>query len=71
MDYPRYRKLGLPISSAPVESLIKQFNKRIKGTEKFWRISALESVLQIRAAQLCTDGRSDRQWSTPRRTRVA
>src|SRR5207302_3526342 len=26
MDYPRYRQLGLPISSAPVESVIKQVN---------------------------------------------
>jgi hypothetical protein len=66
MDYPRYRKLGLPISSAPVESVIKQFNKRVKGTEKFWRPSALEAVLQIRAAQLSEDGREDRLWATPR-----
>jgi hypothetical protein len=36
MDYPRYRKLGLPTSSAPVESEIKQFNRRVKGTEKLW-----------------------------------
>ena len=42
MDYPRYRKLGLPISSAPVESVIKQFNRRVKGTEKFWKKSSLE-----------------------------
>ncbi len=36
MDYPRYRNDGLPISSAPVESLVKQVNRRVKGTEKFW-----------------------------------
>lgn len=71
MDYPRYRKLGLPISSAPVESTIKQFNKRVKGTEKFWRPSALEAVLQVRAAQLSDDGRTARLWAMPRRTRVA
>jgi hypothetical protein len=29
MDYTRYRKLGLPVSSAPVESQIKQFNRRV------------------------------------------
>jgi hypothetical protein len=34
MDYPRYRRLGLPVSSAAVESTIKQINRRIKGTEK-------------------------------------
>ena len=33
MDYPRYRKLGLPISSARVESTIKQMNRRVKGRE--------------------------------------
>lgn len=66
MDYPRYRKMGLPISSAPVESLIKQFNKRIKGTEKFWRRTALEAVLQVRAAQLSQDGREQRLWAMPR-----
>ena len=70
MDYPRYRKMGLPISSAPVESLIKQFNKRIKGSEKFWRRSALEAVLQVRAAQLSQDGREERLWAMPRPLRA-
>ncbi|MCK4661122.1 MAG: hypothetical protein KAV82_16500, partial [Phycisphaerae bacterium] len=32
MDYAQYRREGLPISSALVESLIKQFNYRVKGT---------------------------------------
>ena len=36
MDYPRYRRLGLPVTSAPMESLIKQMNARVKGTETFW-----------------------------------
>jgi hypothetical protein len=71
MDYPRYRKLGLPISSAPVESTIKQFNKRVKGTEKFWRPSAVDALLQVRAAQLCQDGREGRLWATPRPYRAA
>lgn len=71
MDYPRYRKLGLPISSAPVESVIKQFNRRVKGTEKFWKKSALEALLQVRAAQLSEDGRVERLWATPRPSRAA
>jgi hypothetical protein len=71
MDYPRYRKLGLPISSAPVESTIKQFNKRVKGTEKFWCPGTLEAILQIRAAQLCQDQRDERQWAMPRLYRAA
>ena len=60
MDYARYRCEGLPITSAAVESLIKQFNQRVKGTEKFWNKSGAESVLQIRAAYLSEDDRSDR-----------
>ena len=55
MDYPRYRCLGLPISSAPVESTIKQLNRRVKGSEKFWSEGGSESVLQLRADQL-SDG---------------
>lgn len=63
MDYPTYRKLGLPISSAPVESLIKQFNQRVKGTEKFWHRNRLEAVLQSRAAYLSEDGRAQKFWA--------
>jgi hypothetical protein len=36
MQYDEYRKQGLPITSSPIESTIKQINRRIKGTEKFW-----------------------------------
>jgi hypothetical protein len=36
MKYAEYRRQGLPITSSPVESTIKQINRRIKGTEKFW-----------------------------------
>jgi len=63
MDYPAYRRLGLPISSAPVESLIKQFNQRVKGTEKFWHRNRAEAVLQSRAAYLSEDGRAQKFWS--------
>jgi hypothetical protein len=57
MDYPRYRRQGLPIMSGLVESLIKQFNRRVKGTEKFWKETQAETILQLRAAQLSEDGR--------------
>jgi hypothetical protein len=66
MDYPRYRQLGLPTSSAAVESVMKQLNMRMKGTEKFWREGGAEAILQIRAAYLSEDGRADRYWSRPR-----
>jgi hypothetical protein len=66
MDYPRYRQLGLPISSAPAESVIKQVNRRMKGTEKFWLEGGAEAMLQLRAAYLSEDGRAERYWARPR-----
>lgn len=57
MDYPRYRREGLPTCSGLVESLIKQFNRRVKGTEKFWNPSQAETILQLRAASICEDER--------------
>jgi hypothetical protein len=56
MHYPRYRREGLPVTSALVESLIKEFNKRVKGSEKFWKHpDHAESILQLKAA-LLSDG---------------
>lgn len=66
MNYPRYRRLGLPISSAPVESTIKQINRRVKGTEKFWLHGGAEAMLQLRAAYLSEDDRASAYWSRPR-----
>lgn len=58
MDYPAYRRQGLPTTSAHMESLVKEINARVKGTEKFWNDGASgEAILQIRAAALCEDGR--------------
>jgi hypothetical protein len=48
MDYSRYRREGLPITSAYVESAIKQLNRRVKGTEKFWSVNA-PAIVQLRA----------------------
>ena len=66
MNYPEYRRLGLPISSAPVESVIKQLNRRIKGTEKFWTPTGVEAVLQLRAAYISEDGRAEKYAARPR-----
>jgi hypothetical protein len=66
MNYPEYRRQGLPISSAPVESVIKQLNRRIKGTEKFWTAPGVEAVLQLRAAYISEDGRAERYAERPR-----
>jgi hypothetical protein len=58
MDYARYRRLGLPVTSSAVASLIKEFNYRVKGAEKFWnRPEGTERILQVRAAVLSEDDR--------------
>ena len=36
MNYPEYRRLGLPLTSSHIESTIKQIAARVKGSEKFW-----------------------------------
>ena len=65
MDYPRYRRLGLPVTSAPMESLIKQINLRVKGTEMFWEDpQGAEAILQLRAAALSEDDRLENYLST-------
>ena len=62
MNYPAYRCQGLPVSTSMIESLIKEINYRVKGTEKFWnRPGGAEQILQIRAAVLCDDDRLS-QW---------
>lgn len=58
MDYQRYRREGLPVTSSLAESLVKQVGKRVKGTEKFWDDGASgEAILQIRAAVISQDNR--------------
>jgi hypothetical protein len=61
MDYPRYRREGLPVTSSLAESLVKQISKRVKGTEKFWDDGPRgEAILQIRAAVISQDQRLTR-----------
>jgi hypothetical protein len=58
MDYPTYRREGLPVTSALMESFVKELNRRVKGTEKFWNDGPSgEAILQVRAAALCDDDR--------------
>jgi hypothetical protein len=49
MKYAEYRRLGLPITTAHMESTVKQINYRVKGTEKFWSEPGAEAILQLRA----------------------
>lgn len=58
MNYPEYRRQGLPITTAWMESLVKEVNWRVKGTEMFWNNpEGAEAILQVRAAALCDDDR--------------
>ena len=58
MKYPEYRQAGLPVTTAWMESLVKEMNYRVKGTEMFWNDpEGAEAILQVRAASLCDDER--------------
>jgi hypothetical protein len=53
MRYDAYRREGLPLTSCHVESTVKLFNRRVKGTEKFWSEGGAEAILQLRSDFLC------------------
>ncbi len=58
MHYPQYRCEGLPVSSALMESLIKEINYRVKGSEKFWNNpEGANHILAVKAAALSEDER--------------
>jgi hypothetical protein len=62
MDYPGYRRFGLPVTSSLAESLVKQINKRVKGTEKFWNDGPSgEAILQL-CAGVISDGDRLQKW---------
>lgn len=64
MRYQEYRRLGLPITSSYVESAVKQFNQRVKGTEKFWTEEGAEALLQLRADHLSDDSPMPAFWQS-------
>ena len=67
MNYPQYRRDGLPITSAHMESFVKELNYRVKSTEKFWNDGLSgEAILQIRAASLNHDERLTKHLETRR-----
>jgi hypothetical protein len=68
MKYHEYRRLGLPITSSHIESTIKQINRRVKGSEKFWDQGA-EPLLVLAADHLSQTGRLDQFWKN-RQTRL-
>lgn len=66
MDYPGYRRDGLPVTSSLAESLVKQVSKRVKGTEMFWDDGPSgEAILQLRAAVI-SDGEPLSSWVATR-----
>jgi hypothetical protein len=62
MKYDEYRRQGLPIMSSYVESAVKQFNQRVKGTEKFWGEDGAEAILQLRGDHLSDDQPLEAFW---------
>lgn len=52
MRYDACRREGLPIRSSHIESTIKQINRRVKGSEKFWSAGGAEALLQLSADYL-------------------
>jgi len=63
MRYPEYRARGWPIGSGVTEAAVKQFNKRVKGTEQFWNEETVEPILMLRAAWISQDERWDKYWN--------
>jgi hypothetical protein len=63
MRYPEYRAKGWPIGSGVTEAGVKQFNKRVKGTEQFWTEAGVEPILALRAQWISQDERWDRYWA--------
>lgn len=63
MDYPAYRARGWPIGSGVTEAAVKQFNKRIKGSEQFWNEEGVETILCLRALWVSQDQRWDDYWN--------
>ena len=62
MRYPEYRKHGWPIGSGETEAAVKQFNKRIKGTDQFWSAEGVEATITLRAMWLSQDDRWQKYW---------
>jgi len=62
MKYDIYRQQGLPITSAYIESTIKQINRRVKGSEKFWNNGGAASLLQLTGDYLSDRLPLDQFW---------
>ncbi len=62
LRYEKFRKNKYPIGSGCVESAVKLFGKRVKGTEKQWNENGGESILSLYAFLLSEDERWKKLW---------
>jgi len=78
LQYPTFRKLGVPLGSGAIESSIRRvINLRLKNNGMFWREEHAEAMLQVRAQviskrwdervkamrqHLRREGRADWKW---------
>lgn len=68
MNYPEYRRRGYPLTSSIMESTVKQVNRRIKGSEKFWSTAGGEAVLGLRAAYISDSKPMEGYWQQTQQT---
>jgi hypothetical protein len=64
MNYPRYRREGLPLTSSLMESTVKQVGRRVKGSEKYWSSGGGEALLRLRGEYLSDSQPMAAHWST-------
>ncbi|MCS7305394.1 MAG: hypothetical protein NZ602_09850, partial [Thermoguttaceae bacterium] len=64
IDYPRYRRMGLPVGSGQVEGACKYLvaNRCKLSGMRNWRRSSVEAILALRAA--LQDDRFELLWRT-------
>lgn len=68
MKYDQYRQQGLPITSSLMESVVKQMNYRVKGSEKFWCQQGAEAMVQLRGDHLSDDQPLEDFWANRQAT---
>jgi len=62
MNDPAFGERGWLIGSGMTEGGVKQFNKRVKGTEQFWSEQGVEPILALRSLWLSDDTRWRHYW---------
>jgi hypothetical protein len=68
--YDVFRRHGLPLTSAHIESGIGQTNERVKASKKAWLLEHAEEMLALRCQALSEDGRWDDYFDKLRRGEI-